>query len=75
MRMRYDRRLDASFKTTANPTGKGFDGSTGDGINMATKVGADTDGMNYIQLIPFVGGRVIDYVGGTSSLILKANAL
>ena len=64
MRMRYDRRLDASFKTTANPTGKGFDGSTGDGINMATKVGADTDGMNYIQLIPFVGGRVIDYVGG-----------
>ena len=64
MRMRYDRRLDASFKTTANPTGKSFDGSTGDGINMATKIGADTDGMNYIQLIPFVGGRCIDYVGG-----------
>ena len=75
MRMRYDRRLDASFKTTANPTGKGFDGSTGDGINMATKVGADTDGMNYIQLIPFVAAALLIMWEGTSSLILKANAL
>lgn len=64
LRMRYDRRLDNTFKTTANPTGKAMDGSTGDGLIMAEAIGADTDGMNYIQLIPFAGGRVIDYVGG-----------
>ena len=64
MRMKYYPRLDEKFRTTANPTGKALDGSTGDGILMAKKVGADDVGMDYIQLIPFSGGRVIDYVGG-----------
>lgn len=30
MRLKYDSRLDASLFTTANQTGRGFDGSTGD---------------------------------------------
>ncbi|MDR3672060.1 MAG: flavocytochrome c [Holophaga sp.] len=64
MRMKYYPRLDEKFRTTANPTGKALDGSTGDGILMAKKIGADDVGMDYIQLIPFSGGRVIDYVGG-----------
>jgi len=64
MRMKYYPRLDEKFRTTANPNGKALDGSTGDGILMAKKVGADDVGMDYIQLIPFSGGRVIDYVGG-----------
>lgn len=63
LRMKYDRRLDDRFFTSANPTGKGFDGSTGDGLLMAKAIGADDDGMNYIQLIPLSGGRVVDYVG------------
>lgn len=63
LRMRYDRRLDEHFNTTANPTGKGMDGSTGDGLLMARAIGADDDGLNYIQLIPYTGGRVVDYVG------------
>lgn len=63
LRMKYDRRLDEKFFTSANPTGKGFDGSTGDGLLMAKAIGADDDGMNYIQLIPLSGGRVVDYVG------------
>ncbi len=64
MRMKYNPRLTDNFRTTANPRGKALDGSTGDGIIMAKKVGADDVGMDYIQLIPFSGGRVIDYVGG-----------
>jgi len=64
MRMKYNPRLDEKFRTTANPQGKALDGSTGEGIIMAKKVGADDVGMDYIQLIPFSGGRVIDYVGG-----------
>ncbi|QEM70043.1 flavocytochrome c [Geobacter sp. FeAm09] len=64
MRMKYNPRLNEKFRTTANPQGKALDGSTGDGIIMAKKIGADDVGMDYIQLIPFSGGRVIDYVGG-----------
>lgn len=64
MRMKYNPRLNDNFRTTANPRGKALDGSTGDGIIMAKKIGADDVGMDYIQLIPFSGGRVIDYVGG-----------
>ena len=64
MRMKYNPRLNDKFRTTANPQGKALDGSTGEGITMAKKIGADDVGMDYIQLIPFSGGRVIDYVGG-----------
>jgi fumarate reductase flavoprotein subunit/urocanate reductase len=64
MRMAHNPRLDEKFRTTANPTGKGLDGSTGEGIVLAQRIGADAVGMDYIQLIPFSGGRAIDYVGG-----------
>jgi fumarate reductase flavoprotein subunit/urocanate reductase len=64
LRQLYDPRLTPDMLTTANPTGKGLDGSTGDGILMGEKIGAATVGMDYMQLIPFAGGRVIDYVGG-----------
>ena len=64
MRLKYDERLDASLFTTANPTGRGFDGSTGDGILLAEKLGAQTVDMEAIQLIPLRGGRLLNYVGG-----------
>lgn len=64
MRLKYDSRLDASLFTTANQTGRGFDGPTGDGIRMAEKLGAQTVDMDAIQLIPLRGGRLLNYVGG-----------
>lgn len=64
MRRRYDPRLSESLRTTANPQGWTLDGSTGDGIVMAEAIGARTIGMSFIQVIPFIGGRVTDYVGG-----------
>lgn len=64
MLRKYDKRLTQAFRTTANPSGKGFDGSTGDGILMAEKVGALTTDMDAIQLIPLRGGRLLNYAGG-----------
>lgn len=64
MRSKYDSRLDGSLFTTANQTGRGFDGSTGDGILLAEKLGAQTVDMDAIQLIPLRGGRLLNYVGG-----------
>lgn len=64
LRLKYDSRLDATLFTTANQTGRGFDGSTGDGILMAEKLGAQTVDMDAIQLIPLRGGRLLNYVGG-----------
>ena len=64
MRRQYDPRLHEGLRTTANPEGYSIDGATGDGIRMAEAIGAKTVGMSHIQLIPFIGGRVTDYVGG-----------
>lgn len=64
MRMKYDSRLNPNFNTTSNPYGTDFDGSTGDGIQMAEAVGAQLVDMNYFELIPLNGGRVLNYVGG-----------
>ena len=63
MRRRFDSRLHEGLRTTANPEGQTLDGATGDGIQMAEKIGAKTVGMAHIQLIPFIGGRVTDYAG------------
>ena len=41
-----------------------FDGATGDGLLMAQRIGAATKDAEYLQLIPFWGGRLLDYVGG-----------
>lgn len=64
MRMTFDARLDARYPTTANPRGFLFDGATGDGIRMARAVGAKEVGMRHIQVIPYSGGRLLDFVGG-----------
>lgn len=64
MRMTYDARLDERYPTTANPRGFLFDGATGDGIRMARAVGAKEVGMRHIQVIPYSGGRLLDFVGG-----------
>lgn len=64
LRTKYDPRLGPEFPTTANPFGSTFDGATGDGLIMAQKLGAATKDAEYLQLIPFWGGRLLDYVGG-----------
>ena len=71
MRMKYDSRLDARFKTTANPYDKTVDFSLGDGILMAEAIGAATVDMDAIQTIPFWGGRLTDYVGADIFLDTK----
>ena len=63
MRELYDPRLDSTFTTTADPYREGSDPATGDGIFLAQKVGADLVDMDCIQVIPFWGGRLTDYVG------------
>lgn len=63
MREHYDPRLDATFTTTADPYQEGADPATGDGIVLAQKLGADLVDMDCIQIIPFWGGRLTDYVG------------
>lgn len=64
LRTKYDPRLGQEFPTTANPFGTTFDGATGDGLIMAQKLGAAIKDAEYLQLIPFWGGRLLDYVGG-----------
>lgn len=64
LRSKYDPRLGREFPTTANPFDSIFDGATGDGLLMALKLGAATKDAEYVQLIPFWGGRLLDYVGG-----------
>lgn len=64
MRMRYDARLDGTIRTSANPRGDLFDGATGDGIVLGEKAGAALRTMDDMILLPFWGGRLLDYVGG-----------
>lgn len=60
---RYTTGLPISMPTTANPRGDLIDGSTGEGILMASAIGAKLRDMDAVQVIPFNGGRLIDYVG------------
>lgn len=64
LRMLYNPKLDASVRTTANPSGRTFESSNGNGIVMAQKIGADTVDMSYFELIPLQGGRILNYAGG-----------
>lgn len=64
LRMLYNPMLDASVRTTANPSGRTVESSNGDGIVMAQKLGADTVDMSYFELIPLQGGRILNYAGG-----------
>ncbi|MFU0842904.1 MAG: FAD-binding-2 domain-containing protein [Burkholderia sp.] len=63
MRLRYDDRLTADIPTTANPFGLYWDGSTGDGIAMGELIGAGLKGMENFILLPYAGGRLLDYAG------------
>jgi urocanate reductase len=67
MRQQYDPKITPNLGTTNHP------GATGDGIIMATAIGADLVGMEYIQMLPlgdpatgaldgWVGMNVEDYI-------------
>ena len=64
MRQKYDSKLDADIKTTANPQGRYFEGATGDGHTLAFALGAQSVAMENIVLLPYWGGRLLDYAGG-----------
>ena len=64
MRLLVDSRLTADIPTTANPEGLYWDGASGDGIRMGRALGAAVAGMENIILLPYAGGRLLDYVGG-----------
>lgn len=56
--------IDPQTPTTANPRGELLDGSTGDGILMAQAAGAKLVDMSAVEVVPFTGGRLTDFVGG-----------
>ncbi|WP_410106853.1 flavocytochrome c [Sutterella wadsworthensis] len=56
--------IDPQTPTTANPRGELLDGSTGDGILMAQAAGAKLADMSAVEVVPFTGGRLTDFVGG-----------
>ena len=63
LRRLYRHELDGDYTTTADPLGRLGDGATGDGVLMAQRVGARLVDMDAVQLIPYNGGRVLDYAG------------
>lgn len=63
-RLLYDGRLTEDLPTTANPFGLYWDGATGDGLDLGSGIGAALRGMENIILLPYQGGRLLDYVGG-----------
>lgn len=64
MRARYLPHIPLDMPCTANPNGTLLDGAQGDGIRMAQAAGAALVGMGNAQIVPFSGGRLLDYVGG-----------
>lgn len=64
LRNKHDPRLSLSLTSTANPYGRGLDTATGDGLKMAVAIGADTFDLEHIQTLFYMGGRLLDYVGG-----------
>lgn len=64
LRQKYDPRLSPTLPSTANPYGRSLDTATGDGLRMATAIGADTFDLEHIQTLFYLGGRLLDYVGG-----------
>lgn len=63
-RRRIRPELTSDIRTSANPDGTAWDGAMGDGIRIARLVGADIRSGYGLQLLPFWGGRLLDYVGG-----------
>ena len=70
-RMLINPLLSADIMTSANPYGTVYDGADGDGLNLAQSAGAEViDGFG-LQLLPFWGGRLLDYAGGDIYLDLN----
>lgn len=55
-RMKSNPKLTSDVRTTANPTGKVFDGATGEMIEMVGREGAQITKGFGVQAIPFFGG-------------------
>lgn len=66
--------IDPQTPTTANPRGELLDGSTGDGILMAQAAGAKLVDMSAVEVVPFTGGRLTDFVAETSGSMQRAAA-
>ena len=56
--------LSADIGTTANPDGSVWEGADGDGIDLACRVGGVFLTGFGLQLLPYWGGRLLDYAGG-----------
>lgn len=64
LRAKADPRLTPSIRTSANPYGLLWEGADGDGRRMAVEIGAAEATGFGVQLMPFGGGRLLDYAGG-----------
>lgn len=63
-RMKIMPQLTADIHTSADPYGTAWDGAQGDGLDLAQRAdGVIAEGFG-LQLLPFWGGRLIDYAGG-----------
>lgn len=49
--------------STANPARRFLDGATGDALDFTKPFNADTVDLEHIQMICFLGGRLLDYSG------------
>ena len=63
-RERINPLVTADLHTSANPYGRVWDGADGDGIDLAASAGGSVTSGCGLQLLPFWGGRLLDYVGG-----------
>ncbi len=63
-RERINPLVGADVHTSANPYGRVWDGADGDGIDLALSAGGIFMEGYGLQLLPFWGGRLLDYVGG-----------
>lgn len=58
-----NRNISPAMRSTANPTGRGLDGATGDAISLAKPLNAMVKDLEHIQLICYLGGRMLNYSG------------
>ena len=63
LRMKYRPELDENLTTTADPHGLMKDPATGDGLFLADRFGAERVNMDKMVLLPYWGGRMLDYSG------------
>lgn len=63
MRAQWAPQIPAELGTTYSLNRMNEDLATGDGIRMGLEAGAAVTGMEHVVVIPFWGGRVLDYPG------------